>query len=240
MPFWNLLTLSRMFHPIHSDLVECNVLRFRLFTLLHTRHKLLSRWKLSHCCGLVVGPSTGTLFEWHTITTLATRRGHELQDTRIKWMHFIHWHVWEIPCWMEPLRWNKEERKEKWLQCFHQHELWYCYNLSWSKSMCNPILGLTKIRRSPKTIVSFWRWTPWMGTNKQTNRVAPISHVVGWKLWFIEIPQQDRVLVVGCTRRQRNLMIHCSCCLWFQKNGSDVATIVNYNMVVKLSSLGAT
>ena len=30
---------------------------------------------------------------------------------------------------------------------------------SWSKSICNPQMGFTRIRRPPKTIASFWRWT---------------------------------------------------------------------------------
>jgi hypothetical protein len=82
-----------MFHPTHNNLIECNLLRFRPFTSLHTRHKLLSRWNLSHCCGPVVDPSLGTPIEPHTITTFATRRGQQLQRAHIKWVHFILWHV---------------------------------------------------------------------------------------------------------------------------------------------------
>ena len=45
----------KILHPIHSVLIGCHVLQ------LHTRQKLLSRWKLSQYCGLVAGPSVGML-----------------------------------------------------------------------------------------------------------------------------------------------------------------------------------
>jgi hypothetical protein len=57
---------------------------------------------------------------------------------------------------------------------------------SWSKSTCNPKTGLVRIRGSPKTTASIWRWTPWKSTDKPVGTYLPKGkplgfHMVGWK-----------------------------------------------------------
>lgn len=49
-----LLTL-RIFCPTHTFVTKCNVLQLCPFTLLHTRQKLISRWRISYYCGHVIG-----------------------------------------------------------------------------------------------------------------------------------------------------------------------------------------
>lgn len=48
----------------HDNLIGCNILPFRLFTSLHTKHKLFWRQKLSHCCGPVAGRSVGLVLHY--------------------------------------------------------------------------------------------------------------------------------------------------------------------------------
>ena len=54
-----ILLSVRIFHPTHNNLIGCNVLHFCMFTSLHTWRKPISRCKLSHCCGPIVGPRVG-------------------------------------------------------------------------------------------------------------------------------------------------------------------------------------
>lgn len=49
------------FHPTRNNLSRCNMLQFCPCTSLHARQKLLSKWKLSRCCGAVASPGVGML-----------------------------------------------------------------------------------------------------------------------------------------------------------------------------------
>jgi hypothetical protein len=53
---------KRIFRSTHKFVTKCNEQQFRLFTSLHIRYKLISRWKISnyygqvidHCMGMVL------------------------------------------------------------------------------------------------------------------------------------------------------------------------------------------
>ena len=45
--------------------------------------------------------------------------------------------------------------------------------LGWSKSICNPEMGIMRNRRAMKTIASLQRWTPWTCTDKPADTYLP-------------------------------------------------------------------
>ena len=86
-------------------------------------------------------------------------------------------HVYIVTC----------KKKERWLQCCHRHELWLS---SWSgyKSICNSETGITRIRGTLKTTVSFQRWNTLNGCGQASLHLSiyfkskPLgSHIVCWK-----------------------------------------------------------
>ena len=75
---------------------------------------------------------------------------------------------------------------KRWLQGCHRHELWYCFILSWSYSLCNPERASQKIEGLQRLLTPFWgghlewaitasfqRWTPWMGEDKSAFTYPP-------------------------------------------------------------------
>lgn len=104
--FPNFLVIGKVlssWRPTHTNLTGCNELYFRPATSLHTRQKLLSRCKPSHCYGLVACRSI--VWTRHNSTPIATNKEPSKQARPTAWMQLK---IMDIP--FVPSLWRKAGR----------------------------------------------------------------------------------------------------------------------------------
>ena len=78
--------------------------------------------------------------------------------------------------------WRSKKRQPG---CRHRRKLWcWCFIFGWCKCICNPETCITRIRSPLRTIVSFWGWTPWTGTDKPAGTSISTS---GKPLGYIQV-----------------------------------------------------
>ena len=91
---------------------------------------------------------------------------HSIMNYCLGWLYFG-WKIYLVSnriatllCWVSQ-EMRKKERKTMMLS--PAWNMGVASILSWLKSICNPKTCMLRIRESPTTITSFWRWTPLNG-----------------------------------------------------------------------------